>query len=263
MENIYIKLTREFNIEKVRAIICSGQAVVLHRLAIMSKDGDWILREDQESLSHVLDSLGRHNSRYRFGAPLDLRWMRGGWSSHFEFRTDGLRVRTDFFTKPPRLNLNDRMRMWEEHEGNEVPYVNAQDLARIKKTNREKDYVVIGELARIMIAPEDQLLFSRSARDILDLAENYPDLIESLSTKRSVLSLISEGREKLEIALDAERRQLMQMNEDRLNAYSKASEEWARIWPDLSKQISDVPLRDAHEIIVDKAVDVLPDKVDY
>ncbi len=187
MENVYIKLTREFNIEKVRAIICSGQAVVLHRLAIMSKDGDWILREDHDSISHILNILDRHNSRYRFGAPLDLRWMMGGWSSHFEFRTDELRVRTDFFTRPPRLTLDDLTRIWEEHKGNEVPYVNAIDLANLKKTNREKDYAVIGELARKIVSPTDQLLFSRSARDILDLAENYPDLIESLSVKRSLL----------------------------------------------------------------------------
>ena len=43
--NIYLELTEAFNTGALRAIICSGQAVVLHRLAIMSKDGDWILRE--------------------------------------------------------------------------------------------------------------------------------------------------------------------------------------------------------------------------
>jgi len=33
---------------RLRAILASGQAVVLYRLAIMSKDGDWILREETE-----------------------------------------------------------------------------------------------------------------------------------------------------------------------------------------------------------------------
>jgi hypothetical protein len=37
--NIYIELTRAFNRGKIRAVICSSQAVVLHRLALMSKDG--------------------------------------------------------------------------------------------------------------------------------------------------------------------------------------------------------------------------------
>ena len=92
---IYLRLTREFNEGRLRAVICSGQAAVLHRLAIASKDGDWILREDSEALGHVLGVLARHRAHYRFGAPLDLRWMRGGWSSHFEFRLDELRVRAD------------------------------------------------------------------------------------------------------------------------------------------------------------------------
>jgi len=57
--NIYLGLTREFNAGALRAILSSGQAVVLHRLAIMSKDGDWILREDGGALDHVLARVYR------------------------------------------------------------------------------------------------------------------------------------------------------------------------------------------------------------
>lgn len=60
--NIFLDLTREFNVGHTRAVVCSGQAVVLHRLAIMSKDGDWILREDEEALSHVLETLASHRA---------------------------------------------------------------------------------------------------------------------------------------------------------------------------------------------------------
>lgn len=48
--NYYTELTREFNQGNVRAILCSGQAVVLHGLAIMSKDGDWILKADEQRI---------------------------------------------------------------------------------------------------------------------------------------------------------------------------------------------------------------------
>ncbi|TDI42504.1 MAG: hypothetical protein E2P02_12935 [Acidobacteria bacterium] len=60
--NIYLELTEAFNTGALRAIICSGQAVVLHRLTIMSKDGDWILREDKSSLEHVLSVLDAHGA---------------------------------------------------------------------------------------------------------------------------------------------------------------------------------------------------------
>jgi hypothetical protein len=39
--NIYVELTHAFNAGAQRAILRSGQAVVLHRLAVMSKDGNW------------------------------------------------------------------------------------------------------------------------------------------------------------------------------------------------------------------------------
>ena len=70
--------TSAFNAGRSRAIISSGQAVVLHRLAVMSKDGDWLLREDEEALAFILTVLADRDATYRFGAPLDLRWMRGG-----------------------------------------------------------------------------------------------------------------------------------------------------------------------------------------
>ena len=77
--NIYPELTRRFNAGRLRSILSGGQAVVLHRLAIMSKDGDWILREDEETMSHVLSVLEEYGAHYRFGAPMDIRWFSEGW----------------------------------------------------------------------------------------------------------------------------------------------------------------------------------------
>lgn len=88
--SIYLNLTSQFNAGRLRAILSGGQAVVLHRLAIMSKDGDWILREDDETMRHVRGVLNDCGAHYRFGAPLDIRWLAAGWSSHFEFFRDKL-----------------------------------------------------------------------------------------------------------------------------------------------------------------------------
>ena len=48
-ENIYFELTAAFNAAGRIAVLASGQAVVWYRLAMMSKDGDWILRETGET----------------------------------------------------------------------------------------------------------------------------------------------------------------------------------------------------------------------
>jgi hypothetical protein len=116
MNNPYLELTAEFNRGRLRALLSSGQAVVVHRLAVMSKDGDWILREDAEAIGHVLGVLSFHGARYRFGAPLDLRWLAGGWSAHLEIRREVLRIRTDFVSRPPRIAPEQLARMWDDAE---------------------------------------------------------------------------------------------------------------------------------------------------
>jgi hypothetical protein len=52
--NVYFDLTRELNRFGPVAALSSGQAVVYYRLAIMSKDGDWILRDTPEACGRVL-----------------------------------------------------------------------------------------------------------------------------------------------------------------------------------------------------------------
>lgn len=256
--NVYLDLTREYNVGALRAVLSSGQAVVLHRLAIMSKDGDWILRETPMALEHVRGVLSTRGARYRYGAPLDIRWMEGGWSSHLEFQEGGLRVRTDFVTRPPRIMPEDLEVLWSEQEGNPLPFVDVRRLVEIKKTNREKDYVIIGELARLIEDPRQQLLTSRSARDLLRISESNPVITRELVAERSALSAVDSGIEALEVALDAERRHLIRANEKRLAAYAASAEAWSLLWPQVRREIAGMQLAEAHAVVVDRALGVLP-----
>lgn len=260
--NLYLSLTEEFNAGRLRAVICSGQAVVLHRLAIMSKDGDWIIREDEEAIDHILSVLESHGSTYRFGAPLDLRWLRGGWSAHLEF-SDQFRVRTDFFTRPPRITPRELARIWQEQEGKSPPFINARDLALMKMTNREKDYVIIGELSRIMDSPSDKLRFSRSARDLILLGKEHPDLAAEMVEERPLLASLDKGEERVAELLDQERRALIRKNEQRLDVRRKACENWLLKWPVLSAKMKKLPLRKAHQLMVEQAEQALPTQVTF
>lgn len=258
MDNPYVRLTRELNAGRLRAILASGQAVVLYRLAIMSKDGDWILREDAEALSHAIATLARHGARYRYGAPLDVRWLAHGWSSHFEFEEAGLRLRCDFVTRPPRVAPEALAGLWRAPEHKEVPVVSLPVLADLKKTNREKDYAVIGELARRIEDPRAQALHSRSARDLIHLLERHPAAVREAARERPLLSRISEGRDALERLLDEERRALMRLNEARLERYLAAARPWGREWPRLARTLDGLPLPEAHAMMVERATELLP-----
>lgn len=257
---VYLELTRRFNAGRLRAVIASGQAAVLHRLAMASKDGDWILREDEEALEHVLGVLASEGAHYRFGAPLDLRWLSKGWSSHFEFQRGPLRVRTDFVTRPPRVSEGMLARMWEEQEGRDPPFTDAKVLAEMKKTARQKDYPFIGELARRMQEPRDQLLYSRSADDLVTLAREHPGLLRELVPERALLARVGEGRRELAEALQLEMLDLLEADERRLARYRRAAERWARLWPELDRELLGLPLREAHRIVLRRAGGVLPEE---
>lgn len=231
---------------------------MVHRLAIMSKAGDWILREEPAARNHVLEVLAAHGARYRFGAPLDLRWMAGGWSAHLEFRRGPLRLRTDFVTRPPRISADWLARIWRHAEATANDVVALEPLAAMKLTNREKDYAVVGELARLMTDPHAQLLYSRSSRDLLQLAEEHPAAVAAAARQRPLLASIAAGREALEEALDHERRLLIRANEERLARYLAAAEDWAKAWPDVQRQIEGLSLPEAHRLVVARAEEVLP-----
>lgn len=265
MKNRYHEITKLFNCKKKRVVIASGQAVVLHRLAIMSKDCDWIIREDEESFRHVITVLSQLGACYRFGAPLSLPWHRHGWSSHFEVLSPEHRLRLDFFSRPPRLTAQDLDHIWRSAESQELPFVGKMALIKQKLTDRLKDYAIIGEIVRTLTDEAAILSFSQSARDLLELLGQKPELKSSLIKYRPQLASIdltsNEAELEIRLALERERYEQMQENLRRINSYREASTAWAKLWPKLEKQIRNVNLLQAHEILIKEAENVLPKEV--
>jgi hypothetical protein len=148
--------------------------------------------------------------------------------------------------------------LWAEQEGRELPFVGPVDLAEMKKTDREKDYPVIGELARLMASPTDRLLYSRSSRELAELATAHPALVRRLLAKRSLLGRLADGRDAVERALDEERRASMRANEERLERYARAADAWRRAWPAVEREIAGLTLLAAHDVVVERAIGVLP-----
>ena len=161
-----------FNARGPIVALASGQAVVHYRVAIMSKDGDWIIRETAEACTRVLQVLAERGASYRPGAPLDTRWLAGGWSSHFEFTDEkNRRVRCDFFSRPPRIAPKAVDALFTS-AAEPFLVVDLESLIRMKRTQRAKDYAVIGELAA-QLPPRQELRFTTDADRILRLAPKY------------------------------------------------------------------------------------------
>lgn len=252
--NVYFELTREFNALGPVAVLASGQAVVYYRVAIMSKDGDWIVRETPGACARVLDVLAGHGAWYRPGAPLDVRWLAGGWSSHFEFADEqGRRVRCDFFSRPPRVPAPVVARMFSGAAGG-LLVVDPESLVRMKQTQRAKDYAVIAELAT-RLPPEGEIELTTDPDRLLTLARG-----RTVGSRREAAQAAVAGtRDEVVVALAREQDRLQRADRARLRAYADAAgrylDEFVRVAPDARG------LPDGHSTIVALAERSLPTAV--
>lgn len=240
MENIYFALTEAFNREAPTVALASGQAVVFYRIAIMSKDGDWVIRERPEACERVLSELERRGARYRIGAPLDIRWLSGGWSSHFEFFDDKRRrVRCDFVSRPPRVPAASVAALFDSEGGSRLLAVDPESLILMKRTQRAKDYAVIGELAALL-PPEREIDLTTDPDRILALAG------AGVASRRPaiVAALSGAGRRAVVAALAEEADALQQQDAARLAAYEEAAAPYNVECRAL--RLAEMPLRDAH-----------------
>jgi len=256
--NVYFALTREFNRDAPVAALASGQAVVYYRVAIMSKDGDWVIREDSEACAAVLTVLARRGARYRPSAPLDVRWLAGGWSSHFEFADErGRRVRCDFVSRPPRVSP-DRLARFFDPGGvrDDLLVVDPESLVRMKQTQRAKDYPAISEIARLL-APERELAYTTDPDRILALA---PVVAAGVARPSVEAARETGNRDLVVVALAREIDALQQRDRDRVSRYLSAAAPYLQAFRDAG--LGDLPLREAHAAACGLAEQWLPTRPD-
>jgi len=252
VENIYFALTEAFNREAPTVALASGQAVVFYRIAIMSKDGDWVIREIPDACERVRRELEARGARYRVGAPLDVRWLAGGWSSHFEFFDEKRRrIRCDFVSRPPRVPYVSIERLFDQAWERRLMAIDPESLILIKQTQRAKDYAVIAELAALL-PPEREIELTTDPDRILELAAT------GVASRRPAVMAArgGVGRRAVVTALAEETDALQQQDAARLAAYDEAAAQYTAECRRL--RLADMPLRDAHARLCEIAERRLP-----
>ena len=258
--NPYFALTDEFNQDRIRTILTSGQACVYYRLAFQSKDGDWLMNLDQGDMDHVLSVLSSHGARFRVGSvPLSVKWHDGGWSSHLEFSRGSERLRTDFVGRPPRIADKRLMAMWREIHRAAAPVTDILDLIQIKKTQREKDWPIIGSLSARLQDPKDVLLHSTSPTRLLAFAADHPELLEELARQRPLLLATTSGSaDAVRREIMTERMAAMDADRHRMRIYAHAMRDWQQAWKAFAPTVTAMPTLEANQFLEEQAHGILP-----
>lgn len=253
--NVYFELTEAFNASAPTVALASGQAVVFYRVAIMSKDGDWVIRESPEACERVLAVLESRGARYRPSSPLDVRWLSGGWSSHFEFFDDRRRrIRCDFVSRPPRVSTVSVEALFVGHRQSRLVTVGVESLIHMKHTQRAKDYAVIGPLAALL-PPEREIALSTDPDRVLALAPRFGTDV----TRPAVRAGLSGDRRAVVLALAVEADDLQQRDRRRVERYEAAAVPYLEACRAL--RVGDLPLRAAHTCMCEAAERHLPPRV--
>jgi hypothetical protein len=198
--------------------------------------------------------LGERGARYRPGAPLDLRWLRGGWSSHFEFLDEQRRrVRCDFFSRPPRIPQQAIEGLFAQPgPGEDLAVVDLEDLIRMKRTQRAKDYPVIGELAR-WLPPESEIELTTDPDRVLALAAGH-----GAGCERPAVEAARQGRGRraVVVALAEEADRFQREDRERVERYGRAATRYLRALGRLSRE--ELALPGGHGRLLELAEELLP-----
>jgi len=232
MENPYFRLHREFRAAGADVLLSSGQACVAFGIAAFSKDGDWIVRENRRTCSAVLDVLSKHDATYRLGVPLHPDWLKRGLTSHFEFETpDGLRMRADFCSRPPRVA--DIAQMWKRAlRTNEIDLVDVESLMRLKQTRRMRDYAMVGALAEMAgregPSAELALNYLQDYERLAAAARKWPDVAAGCKRKAVRLLLARAPRPEVVSAIAIEQDEKIQRDHARIKTMATRFAPYAR-----------------------------------
>jgi hypothetical protein len=207
-----------------RGVVCgitSGLACVHYGIAESTKDCDLLCHPG--SFGELLSLLSQTPIsgvpcayRGNISPPLDARWHRGGWTSHFEWATHPRGTTLDVFGFAVRQSSP-----WQQDL--EGLYVSRNVVAEMKRTDREKDWPFINSLGVEMLHARDARgwLHLFDADDLLEMLDQA-SIPSELIKLRPVLALAQSREPNLRQALLAERQFWQELDRLRTRIYRAA-----------------------------------------
>lgn len=246
-----------------RGIICaitSGMACVHFGVAATTKDCDVLCAADQAEEFRALIAATElrgllPNYRGNISPPLDARWMRGGWTAHFTWKTRPEETCLDVFGTAPRGSSP-----WAGQLAG--IYARPNVVAEMKRTNRERDWPFATALGGQMIEAGDlNGWLHLHDPEVLRRCLKHAPLDEGLARLRPVLRLAPfDDVLAVKRALLAERVFWGELDEARIRIYQRHLRPYLSLVRRALAINRSVSLADSHAIRIESAMAHLPFK---
>lgn len=197
-----------------------GQACIVYGAAEFSRDTDIAILADAANIRHLLRSLADLQADCIAVPALTLDFLRRGHAVHFRCRhPDALGMRVDVMSV--LRGVADFNALWKRRTtmilatGERWPVMALPDLVQAKKTQRDKDWLMLRRLLEAHYAqhprhpsPVQVRFWFRELRTpalLIELARQYPRLEQAVRRRRPLLRWARSGAEgKLAAALARE-----------------------------------------------------------
>jgi hypothetical protein len=227
--NPILKVLSTFQKHQIRALLIGGQAAILYGAAEFSRDSDFVLLVTRENLELLVGALDELQAERIVFPPLTLSALRKGHGVHLRCRAPGVEAQ--------RVDLLGRLRgcqpfskLWERRhlatlpDGGLLPVIGLRDLVQSKKTQRDKDWVMLRRLIENDIAkhgkhptPDQVRWWLAEAREpisLISLAAELPKDAQRALIKRPLLRAAISG-DGAQLAADLWQEEQLEKAEDR------------------------------------------------
>ena len=204
-----------------RTLLMGGQACVFYGAAEFSRDLDLLILADTANFERIRSALTDLDAKPIAVPPFDAGFLSRGHAVHFRCQRDDVKdLRIDLMSV---LRTGEHFEdMWDrrttiEIEGVSVDLMALEDLVNAKKTQRNKDWPMIGRLMERsyftrgdIVTPELAEFWLRELRTaelLIEAAVAWPEIAQTVQSERPAVAAAVGGDVSLvDIALEEEER---------------------------------------------------------
>ncbi len=201
--NPILKVLSTLQKHRVRALLIGGQACIIYGAAEFSRDSDFVLLATPANLTRLRTALQELEAELIYVPQLEVDDLRRGHACHFRCHAEGVEgLRVDVMA---RLRGCDEFNvLWRRRttvtlpDGMKVEVLGLHDLVQSKKTQRDKDWLMLRRLVDNDIFLHQErpqhgqarwwLLECRSAENLIALTRRFRSTARRCIAKHPLLA---------------------------------------------------------------------------
>ncbi len=209
--NPILKVLSVLNKHKVKYLLIGGQACIIYGAAEFSRDSDFVILSAPDNLARMRKALRAMKAASIYVPPLEEQYLERGHACHFRCgarEVKGLRV--DVMSKMRGCSEFDilwrRRKKLSLKSGATLYIIGIEDLVQSKKTQRDKDWVMLKRLVDDDIilkkykAPPNRVRWwlseCRDVETLIEVAKRYRVLAKEGVKERPLIALAIRGKRR-------------------------------------------------------------------